>query len=78
MAKQGTTREELGMGISMVLGMFTSNSCHNMLSLLVTITTTSNTIATINEVLLGLLMLLLLTPWDIAHLTALAILFDFL
>jgi hypothetical protein len=35
------------MGISMVLGMFTSSSCHNMLSLLVTIATTSNTIATI-------------------------------
>jgi hypothetical protein len=38
-----------------------------------------NTIATIHEILLGLLMLLLLTPWPyIAHLTALAALLNLL
>ncbi len=53
--------------------------CHNMLSfLLVTAATTSNTIAKIDEIPLGLLMLLLLMPWDIVHLTALATLFDLL
>jgi hypothetical protein len=78
MAKQGTTGEEEGMGINRVVGMCTSCSCHNMLSLLVTTTITSNTIATFDEVLLGLLMLLLLTPWDIAHLIALTTLFDLL
>jgi hypothetical protein len=50
-----------------------------MLSLLhVTTATIINTMATIHEILLGLLMLLLLTPWDIAHLTALATLPDLL
>jgi hypothetical protein len=43
------------MGISKVVGMCTGNSCHHMLSfLLVTTATTSNTIATIDEILLGL------------------------
>jgi hypothetical protein len=78
MAKQGTTWEEEGMGIKRVVGMCTSDSCHNMLSLLVTFATTSNTITTINEVLLRLFMLLLLTPWDIPHLTTLATLFNLL
>jgi hypothetical protein len=76
MAKQGTTREEEAIGISRVVGMCTSRSCHNMLSFLVTTATTSNTITIIDEVLLGLLVLLLLTPWDIAHLTTLTTLFD--
>jgi hypothetical protein len=50
-----------------------------MLSLpLVTTTTTTNIIPTIYEILLGLLMLLLLTPWAIALLTALAALPDLL
>jgi hypothetical protein len=65
------------MGINMVAGMCTCSSYHNMLSLLlVTIATTSNTITTIDEILLGLFMLLLLMPWDIAHLTTLATLFN--
>jgi hypothetical protein len=67
------------MGISKVVGMCTGNSCHNMLSLpLVTTTTTTNIIPTIYEILVGLLMLLLLTPWAIALLTALAALLDLL
>lgn len=67
------------MGISKVVGMCTGNSCHNMLSLpLVTTTTTTNIIPTIYEILVGLLMLLLLTPWAIAHLTALAAVLDLL
>ncbi len=67
------------MGISRVVEMCTGSSCHNMLSLLhVTTTTTINTMATIHEILLGLLMLLLLTPRDIAHLTALATLLNLL
>jgi hypothetical protein len=67
------------MGISRVVGMCTGSSCHNVLSLLlVTTATTINTIARIHQILLGLLMLLLLTPRDIAHLTALATLLDLL
>ncbi len=67
------------MGISKVVGMCTGSSCHNILSLpLVTTTTTTNIIPTIYEILLGLLMLLLLTPWAIALLTALAALLDLL
>jgi hypothetical protein len=61
-----------GMGMCKVVGM-----CHNMLSFLL-VTTTSNTIAKIDEIPLGLLMLLLLMPWDIVHLIALATLFDLL
>ncbi len=68
------------MGISRVLGMCTGSSCHNMpsLPLVTTTTTTTNTIPTIDEVLRGLLILLLLTPWAIAHLTALAAVLDLL
>jgi hypothetical protein len=40
------------MGISRVVGMCTSNSYHNMLSLLVTTATTNNTITTIDKILL--------------------------
>jgi len=55
-----------GMGINKVVGMCTCSSCHNMLSsLFVTTTTTINTIATIDKILFGLFMLLILTPWDI-------------
>jgi hypothetical protein len=78
MAKQRTTWEEEGMGIIRVVGMCTSSSYHNMLSFIVTTAITSNTIATIDGVLLGLLMLFLLTAWNIAHLTTLATLFDLL
>jgi hypothetical protein len=76
MAKQGTIGEDEAIGISKVVRMCTSRSCHNMLSFLVTTATTNNTIATIDEVLLELLVLLLLTSWDIAHLIALTTLFD--
>jgi hypothetical protein len=64
------------MGINKVMGMCRSSSCHNMMSLLVTTAITGNTITTINVILLGLLMLHLMMPWDIAHLIALATLFD--
>jgi hypothetical protein len=67
------------MGFSKVVGMCTGSSCHNILSLpLVTTTTTTSTIPIIYEILLGLVMLLLLTPWAIALLTALAALLDLL
>jgi hypothetical protein len=66
------------MGISRVVGMYIKNSCHNMMSLLVTTATINNTIATIDEILFELFMLLLMMPWDIAHLTTLATLFDLL
>ncbi len=66
------------MRINRVVGMCTGSNCHNMLSLLVTIAITNNTIAIINEILFRLLMLLLLMPWDIAHLIALTTLLDFL
>ncbi len=66
------------MGINKVMGMCRSSSCHNMMSLLVTTSTTNNTITTIDEILLGLFMLHLMMPWDIAHLTALVALFDLL
>ncbi len=66
------------MEINKVMGMCRSSSCHNMMSLLVTTATTSNTITTIDEILFRLLMLHLMMPWDIAHLTALATLFDLL
>ncbi len=63
-----------GMGMCKVVGM-----CHNMMSFfLFTAATISNTIAIINEIPLGLLMLLLLMPWDIVHLKALSTLFDLL
>jgi hypothetical protein len=45
--------------------------------LLVTIAITNNNITTIDEILLRLLMLHLLMPWDIAHPIALATLLDF-
>jgi hypothetical protein len=54
------------------------SSCHKTLSLLVTTTTTNNTIAIIDKILFGLLMLILLTPWDITPLTIKATLFDLL
>jgi len=66
------------MGINKVMGMCRSSSCHNMMSLLVTTSTTSNTITTIDKILFGLFMLHLMMPWDIAHLTTLAALFDLL
>ncbi len=66
------------MGISRVVGMCTSSNYHNVLPLLVTTTITNNTITTINKILLRLLMLFLLTPWDIAHLTTLETMFDLL
>jgi flagellar biosynthesis protein FliQ len=67
------------MGINKVLGMCIGNSCHNMLSvLLVTTATTNNTITTIDKILVGMFMLILLTPWDISDLIAMATLFDLL
>jgi len=52
------TRGGRGIGISRVVGMCTGSNYHNILSLLlVTITTTNNTIVTINEILLGLFVL---------------------
>jgi hypothetical protein len=70
---------EEGMGISRVVGMCIGNSYHNMLSLLlITIATTNNTITTIDKILVGMFMLILLTPWDISDLIAMATLFDLL
>jgi hypothetical protein len=66
------------MGINGVVGMCTGSNYHNVLSLIVTATITNNTIATIDKILLGLLMLLLLTQWDITHLTTLETMFDLL
>ncbi|CAK9224111.1 unnamed protein product [Sphagnum troendelagicum] len=59
-----------GMGISKVVGMCTCSSCHNMLpSISFTTATISNTIATIDKILFGLFMLLILMPWDIVAVT---------
>jgi flagellar biosynthesis protein FliQ len=66
------------MGINKVVGMCISNSCHNMLSLFpITTAITSNTITSIDKILLGLFMLLLLTSWDVAHLIALVTILNF-
>ncbi|CAK9272421.1 unnamed protein product [Sphagnum jensenii] len=52
------------------MGMCTCSSCHNMLSSIsFTTTTISNTIVTIDEILFGLFVLLILMPWDIVAVT---------